>query len=118
VGSIVFRGGISEMPGFATTVGNVTTSVGYGPAADDLMENHEELHVWQQRIFGPLYWGSYGAWMAGGASVGTAYWMFHPNLDWWSLVQTTAYYDNPWEVWAYANDHLWPPPWVNPALLW
>ncbi len=118
VGSIVFRGGISLQPGFATTFGNVTTNLGYGPAADDLMQNHEELHVWQNRIFGPLYWGSYGAWSVGGVIVGTGYWLLHPNLNWYSLVQTAAYYDNPWEVWAYANDHLWPPPWVNPVLLW
>jgi hypothetical protein len=118
VGSIVYRGGLSLQPGFATTMGNVTTNLGYGPGADDLMRNHEGLHVWQNRIFGPLYWGSYGAWGVGGAIVGTGYWLLHPNLDWYSLVQTTAYYDNPWEVWAYANDHLWPPPWVSPVLLW
>ncbi len=118
VGSIVYRGGLSLQPGFATTFGNVTTNLGYGPAANDLMENHEEVHVWQNRIFGPLYLGSYGAWSVGGAIVGTGYWLFHPNLDWYSMVQTAAYYDNPWEVWAYANDHLWPPPWVSPVLLW
>ena len=38
--------------------------------------------------------------------------------DWWSLVETAAYYDNPWEVWAYMAQGNWPPPEANPKLLW
>jgi hypothetical protein len=117
VGSHVYRGGIG-LPGFATTLGNVTTHLGTGPGADDLMINHEEVHVWQSRIFGPLFPTSYVGWAVGGVFVGTGYWLFHPNQDWFSLVETAAYYDNPWEVWAYANDHNWPPSGANPALLW
>jgi PE family len=117
VGSHVYRGGIG-LPGFVTTMGNVTTNLGTGPGADDIMINHEEVHVWQSRIFGPLFQTSYVGWMAGGLFVGTGYWLFHPNQDWFSLVETAAYYDNPWEVWAYANDNNWPPPGANPALLW
>jgi PE family len=117
VGSHVYRGGIG-LPGFATTMGNVTTHLGTGPGADDLMINHEEVHVWQSRIFGPLFQTSYVGWVVGGVFVGTGYWLFHPNQDWFSLVETAAYYDNPWEVWAYANDNNWPPPGANPALLW
>jgi PE family len=117
VGSHVYRGGVG-LPGFATTMGNVTTHLGTGPGADDLMINHEEVHVWQSRIFGPLFQTSYVGWVVGGVFVGTGYWLFHPNQDWFSLVETAAYYDNPWEVWAYANDNNWPPPGANPALLW
>lgn len=117
VGSHVYRGGIG-LPGFATTMGNVTTHLGTGPGADDVMINHEEVHVWQNRLFGPLFSTSYAGWMAGGYLVGTGYWLLHPDQDWFSLVETAAYYDNPWEVWAYGNDHNWPPPGVNPALLW
>ena len=29
--------------------------------------------------------------------------------DWGSLVETAAYYDNPFEYWAYNNDTNWPP---------
>ncbi|WP_156687457.1 PE family protein [Mycobacterium sp. Marseille-P9652] len=54
VGSQVYRGGIG-LPGFATTMGNVTTHLGYGAGANDVMINHEEVHVWQSRIFGPLF---------------------------------------------------------------
>ena len=117
VGSHVYRGGIG-LPGFATTMGNVTTHLGTGPGADDVMINHEEVHVWQNRLFGPLFQTSYLGWAAGGYAVGTGYWLLHPNQDWFSLVETAAYYDNPWEVWAYANDHNWPPPGANPAVLW
>ena len=38
--------------------------------------------------------------------------------DWWSLVETAAYYDNPWEVWAYRAQGNWPPANANPKLLW
>jgi hypothetical protein len=117
VGSHVYRGGVG-LPGFTTTLGNVTTHLGTGPGADDVMMNHEEVHVWQSRLFGPLFQTSYLGWAAGGVFVGTGYWLLHPNQDWFSLVETAAYYDNPWEVWAYANDHNWPPPGANPALLW
>ncbi|OBA70031.1 hypothetical protein A5641_13780 [Mycobacterium sp. 1554424.7] len=117
VGSHVYRGGVG-LPGFATTMGNVTTHLGTGPGADDVMVNHEEVHVWQNRIFGPLFQTSYAAWAFGGYFVGTGYWLLHPNLDWFSLVETASYYDNPWEVWAYNNDNNWPPPGANPALLW
>jgi hypothetical protein len=117
VGWHVFHGGIG-LPGFTTTMGNVTTHLGYGPSANDVLVNHEGVHVWQSRIFGPLFQTSYAGWMVGGFFVGTGYWFLHPNENWFSLVETAAYYDNPWEVWAYVNDHNWPPPGANPALLW
>jgi PE family len=117
VGSHVYTGGIG-LPGFTTTMGNVTTHLGVGSGAKDVLANHEEVHVWQSRIFGPLFQTSYAGWLVGGAFVGTGYWLLHPNQDWFSLVETAAYYDNPWEVWAYVNDHNWPPSGANPALLW
>ncbi|MBX9640894.1 MAG: PE family protein [Mycobacteriaceae bacterium] len=116
-GSHVYRGGIG-LSGYATTFGNVTTSLGYRPKAEDLMLNHEALHVWQNRLFGPLFSASYYAWTAGGSVVGTGYWMLHPDEDLPRLIMTAAYYDNPWETWAYRNDHAWPPPGATPALLW
>jgi hypothetical protein len=56
--------------------------------------------------------------LAGGAIVGTAVWLTDTNEDWYSLVETAAYYDNPWEVWAYTNDNNWPPAGANPKLVW
>lgn len=116
-GAHVYRGGIG-IPGFVTTLGNVTTSLGTGPEADSLMLDHEMVHVWQSRLFGPLFPLSYAGWMAAGFVVATGYWLFHRNQNWSSLVQAAGYYDNPWEVWAYANHRNWPPPGADPTLLW
>lgn len=117
VGWHVYHGGVG-LPGFATTLGNVSTHVGTSPMAMDVLLNHEQVHVWQSRIFGPVFQGTYVGWMVGGSVVGTAYWVLHPNENLYSLIETAAYYDNPWEVWAYAYDHSWPPAKANPALLW
>lgn len=116
-GSHVYRGGIG-LSGYATTLGNVTTNLGYHPKAVDLMLNHEELHVWQNRVFGPLFSASYYAWTVGATAAGTGYWLLHPDQDLSRLITTVAYYDNPWETWAYRNDQAWPPPGATPALLW
>ena len=115
VGFFVYNGGIVFFPGFITTLGNVTTN---GSGNVDVVENHEAVHVWQSRIFGPFFQVSYVAWLAGGAIVGTAVWLTDTNEDWYSLVETAAYYDNPWEVWAYTNDNNWPPSGANPKLVW
>ncbi|MCV6977014.1 PE family protein [Mycobacterium bourgelatii] len=116
-GAHVYRGGIG-IPGFATTLGNVTTSLGYSPGAENLMINHEGVHVWQNRLFGPFFSSSYAGWMSGGFFVGTGYWLLHPEHNWYSLVETASYYNNPWEVMAYTLQGNWPPSNANPALLW
>ena len=115
LGFFVYNGGIVFFPGFITTLGNVTTN---GSGNVDVVENHEAVHVWQSRVFGPFFQVSYVAWLAGGAIVGTAVWLTDTDEDWYSLVETAAYYDNPWEVWAYTNDDNWPPPGANPKLVW
>lgn len=116
-GAHVYRGGVG-IPGFATTLGNVTTSLGYSPGAENLMLNHEAIHVWQNRIFGPLFPALYMGWMTGGYFAGTGYWLLHPDQNWYSLIETAAYYNNPFEVMAYVNQDNWPPMRANPALLW
>jgi hypothetical protein len=84
---------------FAFTQGAVMSDMNGWTPGSDLFE-HESLHVWQNRILGPLYWFSYAAWMlvtlipsliAGliGGAVGDA-------VQWWT------YYNNPWEVMAYG----------------
>ena len=107
VGFFVYDGGIVFFPGFITTLGNVTTN---GSGNVGVIEDHEAVHVWQSRVFGPVFQVSYVAWLAGGAVVkGTAVWLTDTDEDWYSLVETAAYYNNPWEVWAYTNDNNWPP---------
>jgi hypothetical protein len=115
LGFFVYNGGIIFFPGFITTLGNVTTNAG---GHVGVVEDHEAVHVFQSRVFGPLFQASYVAWLAGGAVVGTAVWLTDTNEDWWSLVETAAYYDNPWEVWAYTAQGNWPPSGANPKLLW
>lgn len=116
-GAHVYRRGVG-LSGFATTLGNTTTRLGYSAGVENAMTQHEAMHVWQSRIFGPLYQASYAGWMAGGLFVGTGYWLLHQDQSWYRLVEAAAYVDNPWEVMAYGNQGKWPPSIANPALLW
>jgi hypothetical protein len=110
----VYDGGITLRRGFAFTFGNVVTNA-RGRRA--LVERHEALHVWQQRVLGPAYPVLYGAWMAGGALVGTAVWAVRGG-SWFRLVETAAYYDNPFEYAAYRRQGQWPPARVDRRLAW
>jgi hypothetical protein len=61
---------------------------------------HENLHIWQNRLFGPIYPLSYYGWEIVGAAVGCVLGLFvrQPLLR---SIQDVAYLDNPWETWAY-----------------
>lgn len=124
----VYVGGFRLRRGFVLAAGNVVTGLA-GPAelpegsarAEQrrrLVEQHEAVHVLQGRVFGPLYPLAYGAWMIGGAVVGTALWLRRRHEHWFSLVETAAYYDNPFEWWAYRRAGRWPPPGADPRLAW
>ena len=101
----VYARGWTPRPRFAFTAGNVVTGAGDATNARrrQLVERHEDLHVWQHRWFGPLYPLAYGAWMAGGALAGTVAWM-RGERTWFRAVERRAYYLNPFERWAYAAD--------------
>jgi hypothetical protein len=124
----VYERGLHLKRGFALTWGNVVTNAGGRRGLDPstaegarrraFVRDHEGLHVWQHRWFGPLFPVLYGAWLAGGAVVGTAVWLRHRDQSWYSLVETAAYYDNPFEWWAYRNDGHWPPAGAHPMLAW
>jgi hypothetical protein len=111
----VYDAGFSPRRGFAFTFGNVVTNA-RGRA--DLVQRHEALHVWQQRVLGPAYPLLYGCWMVGGAVVGAAVWLRHRDERLFSLVETAAYYDNPFEYWAYRRQGHWPPGPAHPRLAW
>jgi hypothetical protein len=120
----VFERGVTIRRGFAVTHGNVISnaSTGRGSLVEErrpFIDRHEGLHVWQNRIFGPIYQAVYVAWLAGGAVVGAAAWALKrekPKMK--KMVETAAYYDNPFEVWAYKRDGHWEDNGAEPTLKW
>jgi hypothetical protein len=111
-GHHVYRRGAAFKRGYALTLGNVISG-----AADvertrraQLVRDHEGVHVWQARWFGPLYLPLYGLWWAGGAAVGVVVWLRRGRRESLAhVVETCSYYANPFEWWAYSRDAYWPP---------
>jgi hypothetical protein len=99
-GSHRYRSGFRFMSGYAVTQGAVMSNLDDCGAATNLLQ-HEETHILQNRIFGPLFTLTYLGWMGlllipafiTGLAVRTL--GLFTTLQWW------CYYDNPWEVWAY-----------------
>lgn len=104
---MVYRRGFVLRRGFAVTFGNVVN----GAADEDgelterrrkLVTVHEDAHVWQARVFGPIYVVVYAAWFAGGALVGAVKWLASDrSVPLSRTVDAYAYYRNPFEVHAY-----------------
>ena len=123
----VYAGGAALKPGFALTLGNVVSNGGGRAGLRGESEAvarrrrfviaHEGLHIWQNRWFGPSYQGIYLLWLVTGAVIGTLVWPVAKGR-WWSAVETVAYYDNPFEYWAYRHDGYWPPRGIHPRLGW
>jgi hypothetical protein len=119
----VYAKGVQLRRGFATTFGNVITGAGdlTSQRRAKLVTDHEDVHAWQARWFGPAYPVLYGSWWLGGAIVGTAAWasgMRDRGLR--PLIDAFGYYLNPFEWWAYSRDDHWPPicrrsRWVPPT---
>lgn len=95
-----YRRGFTPGPGFAFTQGTVMSNTGdHGPGSD--LFRHEQVHIWQSRLAGPLFWSSYLAWMAlaAGPALVAALVLRRPVrefVEWWTYDQ------NPWEVMAYS----------------
>jgi hypothetical protein len=110
----VYRRGFMPRKGFAITLGNVI-----GGAADierprraKLITDHEDVHVWQARWFGPFYPLLYGGWMLLGGAVGAVRWVADRRRKGdrlFATVESAAYFLNPFEWWAYSRDDYWPP---------
>lgn len=122
----LYENGVALKKGYAFTQGNVISGAGgrSGLGDDDrgqrrlrFIKNHELLHVWQSRMFGPLFQIIYVGWMIIGAIGASIYWLVH-RKDFARLVEAAAYFDNPFEYWAYRRDKYWPPLDAHPALLW
>jgi len=109
---MVFRRGFVPRRGFAITIGNVVSGAGDTSLARrrKLVTNHEDVHVWQARWFGPFYPVLYGAWMVAGGAAGILLWAAKRRSDPVArVVESCAYYLNPFEWWAYSRDGHWPP---------
>jgi len=108
----VYSRGLRVRRGFAITVGNVVNGAGdvTNPRRQRLVTDHEDVHVWQCRWLGPLFPVLYGGWVVGGAIAGAASWCASRRADaFGKVVDTYAYYLNPFEWWAYSRDANWPP---------
>jgi len=124
----VFAAGFALKRGFANTQGPVISNAGLGrgePLAThtDLIERHEGLHVWQQRWFGPLHPITYVVWGVAAGLVALVFALLsrerrRRGVSIGRLVETAAYYDNPFEYWAYRNDDRWDDNSAHPALKW
>jgi len=121
---MTFDRGFVLRSGFAVTFGYVVNG-----AADSegtlserrrkLVTHHEDQHVWQARMFGPIYLVVYAGWFAIGSIVATAKWLTHGRATKLSdEIDATAYYRNPFEWHAYTRDNNWPPHGVDATKVW
>jgi hypothetical protein len=105
----VYTRGLTIRRGFLTTVGNVISGAAR-TRRRSVIDVHEQLHVWQARWFGPLYPLLYGVWTIVGGAVGAVVWLAGPRREpLRKVVDTYAYYSNPFERWAYRKEGRWPP---------
>jgi hypothetical protein len=108
----VYRRGFTPRRGFATTLGNVIAGAGdtTHPRRRRLVTDHEDVHCWQARWLGPLYPLVYGGWTLTGGAIGMLVWLVaRRDQPFTKVVESTAYYLNPLEWWAYSRDDHWPP---------
>jgi hypothetical protein len=117
----VYQRGFQPRRQFVVTVGNVIS--GAGDTTDQrrrhLVQRHEDSHVWQSRFIGPGFPVLYGTWMGVGAVVGALMWALRlRQRRFASVVETYAYYLNPFEWWAYSREGNWPPAPCEVDLAW
>lgn len=120
----VFRRGFVLRRGFALTVGTVVTGAAdaNGEVTERrrrLVDDHEDVHVWQSRLLGPLYPALYASWFVAGAAFALVRRVSRrSSASLTDEVDTYAYYRNPFEWHAYTCDHNWPPAGVDRASVW
>lgn len=108
----VYARGFQPRRGFAITIGNVVNGAGDTTQRRRarLVTDHEDVHVWQARLFGPIYPPLYLGWTIGAGALGALGWLVrHRDQPFTRVVDTYAYYLNPFEWWAYSRDDHWPP---------
>jgi hypothetical protein len=109
-GRHVYARGVTARRGFLLTVGNVVSgAAGPLPRTRRIVDEHEQVHVWQARWFGPLFPLLYGGWLVAGALAGTGVWLARRGQTLPGTIEAWAYYRNPFEWWAYRREGRWPP---------
>lgn len=97
-----YEGGMRFKPDFALTQGAVMSNLKVAPSLPGKSHNtlyyHERTHVWQNRIFGPLFALTYLGWMVVFVLPALIGAIALKNL---STFESLCYYNNPWETWAY-----------------
>jgi len=100
----VYKGGFGFQD-YALTQGNVTSN--WEGHDTSLLNDHELLHTWQSRTFGPLYQATYVAWFVGGALTGAAY-SAVGGQNFFNSVMAAGYASNPFEGAAYHQQGYHP----------
>ena len=120
----VYVDGFRVRRGFVLTLGNVINNAGERVLTSDrrrkLITDHEDVHVWQARWFGPLYPVLYVGWSALGAMVGRRWCgrLRRRHQPVGKVVEACSYYLNPFEWWAYSRDDFWPPAQMAAGVGW
>jgi len=112
----VYERGVRMRKGFAITWGNVMNGAGELSGESTravrrrrLVTDHEDVHVWQARTFGPLYPVMYLGWMVTAGAAGALHWALTRRHSLAGTMDAWGYYANPFEWWAYSRDGNWPP---------
>ena len=105
------------------TVGNVVNGAGDDGASDarrqHIVTDHEDVHVWQTRWFGPLFPVIYGAGGSAARVAALALWLARrPAEGLRRTIESCAYYCNPFEWWAYSREGRWPPSQAVRRFVW
>ena len=106
----VYERGFVVRRNFAVTVGNVVS--GAGDTTDErrrnLVTDHEDVHIWQSRMLGPLFPVMYLGWMVVIAPVAVIGWARgrlsgDRSTSLWAAIDKCAYWQNPLERQAYLR---------------
>jgi hypothetical protein len=95
-----YQKGFAVKSGFAFTQGAVMSS-NQAPIGSPLF-SHENTHVWQNRLFGPVFILSYIVWLILFLLPGLVYGAVSSTVSVGQAIERFSYLSNPWEAWAYA----------------
>jgi hypothetical protein len=123
-GATRYLGGFRIKGTFAFTQGSVLSNLKVLPG--DSLYEHEQVHVFQNRLFGPLFWMTYFGWLILFGFIGSIVWLIRRNaVNAWGTPYASAipmwwgYFNNPWELWAYTKNpdgRLWNLPNQQPVM--